>query len=98
MYLAAPWYVFFSPRSDFSALSNCLQNPHKLSLTAGGSSGGEGALVGMRGSILGVGTDIAGSIRIPALCCGTFGFKPSTDRIPMGGQVIPVKDGNLPSQ
>ena len=35
-------------------------NPNKLTLTAGGSSGGEGALIGMRGSILGVGTDIGG--------------------------------------
>jgi amidase len=68
-------------------------NPHNLSLTAGGSSGGEGALVGMRGSLIGVGTDIAGSIRIPALCCGTYGFKPSVDRIPNGGQTEPVIDG-----
>ncbi|RVX73688.1 hypothetical protein B0A52_02578 [Exophiala mesophila] len=68
-------------------------NPYKLNINAGGSSGGEGALVGMRGSILGVGTDIGGSIRIPALCCGTFGFKPSTDRIPFGGQVMPIRDG-----
>lgn len=60
-------------------------NPHRLSLTAGGSSGGEGALVAMRGSILGIGTDIGGSIRIPALCCGTYGFKPSPHRIPYGG-------------
>ncbi|KAJ9603096.1 hypothetical protein H2200_012391 [Cladophialophora chaetospira] len=68
-------------------------NPNKLNLTAGGSSGGEGALVGMRGSILGVGTDIGGSIRIPAFCCGTYGFKPSVDRIPFGGQTNPVLDG-----
>ncbi|KIW14421.1 hypothetical protein PV08_07204 [Exophiala spinifera] len=68
-------------------------NPHKLKLTAGGSSGGEGALVAMRGSILGVGTDIGGSIRIPAFCCGTYGFKPSVNRIPFGGQVSPVADG-----
>ncbi|KAK5050425.1 hypothetical protein LTR84_003706 [Exophiala bonariae] len=68
-------------------------NPCNLSLTAGGSSGGEGALVGIRGSILGVGTDIAGSIRIPALCCGAYGFKPSTDRIPQGGQANPSRDG-----
>ncbi|KAF0638902.1 hypothetical protein FPSE5266_05720 [Fusarium pseudograminearum] len=61
-------------------------NPHKTALTAGGSSGGEGALLAMRGSPLGVGTDIAGSIRIPALCCGTYGFKPTADRIPYGGQ------------
>ncbi|OQE39114.1 hypothetical protein PENCOP_c007G08507 [Penicillium coprophilum] len=62
-------------------------NPHKTTLTAGGSSGGEGALVAFRGSVLGVGTDIAGSIRIPALCCGLYGFKPTIDRIPFGGQV-----------
>ncbi|KAJ5503403.1 Amidase [Penicillium fimorum] len=62
-------------------------NPHKTTLTAGGSSGGEGALVAFRGSILGVGTDVAGSIRIPALCCGVYGFKPTNDRIPFSGQV-----------
>jgi amidase len=61
-------------------------NPRNTSVTAGGSSGGEGALVAFRGAILGVGTDIAGSIRIPALCCGTYGFKPTADRIPFGGQ------------
>jgi len=49
--------------------------------------------VRMRGSILGVGTDIAGSIRIPALCCGTYGFKPSYNRVPYGGQAAPVRDG-----
>lgn len=68
-------------------------NPHKLKLQAGGSSGGEGALVAMRGSLLGVGTDIGGSIRIPAFCCGVYGFKPSVGRIPFGGQTNPVPDG-----
>lgn len=68
-------------------------NPRKLKLQAGGSSGGEGALVSMRGSVLGVGTDIGGSIRIPAFCCGVYGFKPSVGRIPFGGQTNPVPDG-----
>ncbi|KAE8157534.1 amidase signature domain-containing protein [Aspergillus tamarii] len=68
-------------------------NPHNTSLTAGGSSGGEGALVAFRGSILGVGTDIAGSIRIPSLCCGVYGFKPTADRIPFGGQVSGAIEG-----
>lgn len=68
-------------------------NPHNTSLTAGGSSGGEGALTAFRGSILGVGTDIAGSIRIPALCCGVYGFKPTTCRIPFGGQVSGAMEG-----
>lgn len=61
-------------------------NPNNPSLTSGGLSGGEGAMVRQRGSIIGVGTDIAGSIRIPSLCCGTYGFKPSSDRVPYGRQ------------
>lgn len=68
-------------------------NPHRRNLTAGGSSGGEGALIALRGSILGIGTDIAGSIRIPALCCGTFGFKPSVGRVPYGGQTSAGRAG-----
>ncbi|KAL4890636.1 amidase signature domain-containing protein [Aspergillus ambiguus] len=68
-------------------------NPHRLNLTAGGSTGGEGALIAQRGSILGVGTDIAGSIRIPALCCGVIGFKPSIGRIPYGGQTSAGRPG-----
>ncbi|KAK9586274.1 hypothetical protein V6Z92_005230 [Aspergillus fumigatus] len=71
-------------------------NPHNTNLTAGGSSGGEGALVAFRGSILGVGTDIAGSIRIPSLCCGVYGFKPTTDRIPWGGQVAGLAMEGIP--
>jgi amidase len=71
-------------------------NPHNTALNAGGSSGGEGALVGFRGSPLGVGTDVAGSIRIPSLCCGTYGFKPTTSRVPYGGQAIPGLAGWKP--
>jgi Asp-tRNA(Asn)/Glu-tRNA(Gln) amidotransferase A subunit family amidase len=48
----------------------------------------------MRGSLLGVGTDIAGSIRIPALCCGTFGFKPTASRVPFGGGTFPGRAGS----
>lgn len=61
-------------------------NPHRSNLTAGGSSGGEGALIAMRGSVLGIGTDIAGSIRIPAICNGIYAIRPSANRIPNGGQ------------
>lgn len=68
-------------------------NPYRGSLTAGGSSGGEGALIAMRGSILGIGTDIAGSIRVPALCCGTVGFKPSVGRVPYAGQTSAGRPG-----
>ncbi|KAG9235215.1 general amidase-like protein [Amylocarpus encephaloides] len=61
-------------------------NPRNPHVTAGGSSGGEGALIAMRGSILGVGTDVGGSIRIPAMCNGVYGIKPSFSRIPFIGQ------------
>ncbi|KAK6387039.1 hypothetical protein LTS17_000304 [Exophiala oligosperma] len=68
-------------------------NPHRSYLSADGSSGGEGALIAMRGSILGVGTDIAGSVRIPAFCNGTYSLRPSADRIPYGGQTSSARKG-----
>ncbi|KAL4871223.1 hypothetical protein BDV12DRAFT_32587 [Aspergillus spectabilis] len=61
-------------------------NPHNRQLTVGGSTGGEGALLALRGSMIGFGTDIGGSIRIPAMCNGLYGFKPSNGRVPYGGQ------------
>ncbi|PYH94668.1 amidase [Aspergillus ellipticus CBS 707.79] len=61
-------------------------NTWNTKLGAGGSSGGEGALAALHGSPLGVGTDVGGSIRIPSLCCGTYSFKPTENRIPYGGQ------------
>lgn len=63
-----------------------VRNPSHAGLTPGGSSGGEGALVGMRGSPIGIGTDVGGSIRIPALCNGLYGVKPSHGRVPYAGQ------------
>ncbi|KAI4844325.1 amidase, partial [Aureobasidium sp. EXF-8846] len=50
-------------------------------LVSGGSSGGEGALVGGKGSVIGIGTDIGGSIRIPAALQGIYGLCPSASRI-----------------
>ncbi|RSH92487.1 hypothetical protein EHS25_008903 [Saitozyma podzolica] len=57
-------------------------NPFNRNLTCGGSSGGEGALIGMRGSLLGVGSDVGGSVRIPAAYQGLYGLRPSYCRIP----------------
>ncbi|KAI1765396.1 amidase [Hypoxylon sp. FL1150] len=69
-------------------LYGATMNPHNTTLTAGGSSGGEGALVGLRGSVLGVGTDIGGSIRVPAANNGVFGFKPTVGCLPTSGWSI----------
>lgn len=60
-------------------------NPFNTTLSPGGSSGGEGALLAMRGSALGVGTDIGGSVRAPAAFSGLYSLKPSMARIPVGG-------------
>ncbi|GKT51991.1 putative amidase [Colletotrichum spaethianum] len=69
-------------------------NPRNLSLTPGGSSGGEAALIAFRGSVLGVGGDSGGSIRAPAGCTGIYGFKPSTGRLSRGGaRAVPGGDG-----
>ena len=59
-------------------------HPFNTRLTPGGSSGGESALLAMRGSPLGVGTDIGGSIRIPCSFTGLWGLKPSFGRFPTG--------------
>lgn len=57
-------------------------NALNRNLTPGGSSGGESALIQMRGSMLGIGTDIGGSLRIPAACTGLFTLRPSFGRFP----------------
>ena len=56
-------------------------NALNKTLISGGSSGGEGALVGGRGSFLGIGTDIGGSIRIPAVLQGLYGLSPTVGRV-----------------
>lgn len=60
-------------------------NPKNRRLAAGGSSGGEGALIGLKGSPVGFGTDIGGSIRIPAAFNGLYGLRPSVGRLPYEG-------------
>ncbi|KAF5875738.1 putative fatty-acid amide hydrolase protein [Botrytis fragariae] len=68
-----------------SNLYSTTTNPLNTFLSPGGSSGGESALIAMHGSILGIGTDIGGSIRSPALSCGIYGLKPSVARLPHSG-------------
>ena len=60
-------------------------NPHDLKRTPGGSSGGEAAAIAARLSPAGIGSDLSGSIRVPAHFCGIAGLKPTTGRVPMDG-------------
>ncbi|KAJ5605000.1 hypothetical protein N7510_010154 [Penicillium lagena] len=60
-------------------------NPKNRHLSCGGSSGGEGALIALRGSPGGFGTDIGGSIRVPAGFNFLYGLRPSSGRMPYEG-------------
>ncbi|EDO36046.1 predicted protein, partial [Nematostella vectensis] len=61
------------------------RNPYDTSRVAGGSSGGEGAIIAAAGSLCGVGSDVGGSIRMPAFFNGISGHKPSPGIVPNHG-------------
>ena len=63
-----------------------VMNPWNRNLSAGGSSGGEGAIVAFRGSPMGLGTDGGGSLRLPASWNGVYTLKPTSARIPGFGR------------
>jgi Asp-tRNA(Asn)/Glu-tRNA(Gln) amidotransferase A subunit family amidase len=60
-------------------------NPHALERTPGGSSGGEAAAIAACLTAAGIGSDLSGSIRVPAHFCGIAGLKPTTGQVPMDG-------------
>ncbi|MGZ5277510.1 MAG: amidase family protein, partial [Caldimonas sp.] len=65
-----------------SPLTGITRNPWNPANTPGGSSGGTAAAVASGMGPISVGTDGAGSVRIPAAFCGNFGLKPSFGRVP----------------
>ena len=75
---------------DYGMLSSGLsshhalaRNPWKLDRNPGGSSAGAGAAAAALYGPLHIGTDIGGSVRLPAGWCGIFGLKPSAGRVPI---------------
>ena len=68
-------------------------NPWNTALTPGGSSGGSAAAVAAGFSFLDPGSDIAGSIRIPAAYCGVAGLKATENRIPCTGHIPHLPTG-----
>lgn len=71
---------------SFNPVYGRSNNAYDRERTAGGSSGGEGAIVGSGASPFGLGSDIGGSIRMPALFNGVFGHKGSPGLVPNDGQ------------
>ncbi|KAJ8367241.1 hypothetical protein AAFF_G00323870 [Aldrovandia affinis] len=64
-------------------------NPYNIGRIPGGSSGGEGSILASGGSVIGVGSDIGGSIRLPAFFNGIFGHKPTSGVVSNEGQFPP---------
>jgi fatty acid amide hydrolase len=74
-------------------------NPWNPQRSCGGSSGGEGAIIAAGGSPMGLGTDIGGSVRLPAHFCGIAGLKPTSGRMDDPGRgSVPVGQRAIPSQ
>src|SRR2546421_1801158 len=65
-------------------------NPHDLSKTSGGSSGGEAAAISACLSPVGLGSDLSGSIRVPTHFCGIVGLKPARWRVSSAGHFPPI--------
>lgn len=66
-------------------------NPWDLERTPGGSTGGEAAIIAARGSPLGLGNDLGGSIRVPCHFCGIHGLKPTSQRLTRRGSESTLK-------
>jgi Asp-tRNA(Asn)/Glu-tRNA(Gln) amidotransferase A subunit family amidase len=65
-----------------NAIFPATNNPWRTGITPGGSSGGSAAALSAGMATVAMGTDMGGSIRIPASCCGVVGLRPSPDRVP----------------
>jgi amidase len=81
--------LLFAFESD-NLLFGRTNNPYDYSRTSGGSSGGEAALIASCGSPFGLGSDAAGSVRLPAHYCGIASLKPTSGRLPRTGHVPPA--------
>jgi amidase len=81
--------LLFAFESDNLILGRT-NNPYNLERTSGGSSGGEAALIAACGSPFGLGSDAAGSVRLPAHYCGIATIKPTSGRLARTGHVPPA--------
>jgi amidase len=81
--------VIAADGQSFNPVAGTTNNPWDLTRTPGGSSGGAAAALAAGLTPLEVGSDISGSIRIPAAFCGVYGHKPSYGIVPYRGHIMP---------
>ena len=81
--------IFASDWQSYNAVYGQTNNPWDVARTPGGSTGGGAAALAAGLSYLEPGSDLAGSIRIPAHFCGIYGHKPTLDVVPMRGHIPP---------
>lgn len=74
---------------SYNAIYNTTNNPWDLARTPGGSSGGSATALAAGYVALELGSDVSGSIRVPAHFCGVFGHKPTADLVPQRGHAPP---------
>lgn len=79
-------FLLFSRWESANTLHGRTNNPYDTNRIVGGSSGGEGCIQAAAGSAFGIGSDIGGSIRMPAFFNGVFGHKPSKNTVSNKGQ------------
>lgn len=78
---------------SYNAIYGLTRNPHNPERSTGGSSSGEGAIIGGQGSILGIGSDLGGSVRNPAHFCGISSLRPTAGRLGNHGNFSVNIDG-----
>ncbi len=74
----------------FNSIHGTTNNPWDLTKTAGGSSGGNAAAISSGMAPLALGSDLGGSLRIPASFCGITALRPTEGRVPMDGHIPPL--------
>jgi Asp-tRNA(Asn)/Glu-tRNA(Gln) amidotransferase A subunit family amidase len=95
MMFLPPSILLYSNRLNGQQVWGRTDNPHVPNFSPGGSTGGESALLALGGSRIGIGTDVAGSVRVPAHFSGIYALKCSVGRFPKIGNTtsMPGQEG-----
>ena len=84
--------IWLNDFQSYNTIYGTTNNPWDVSRTPGGSSGGSAAALAAGLTALELGSDLGGSIRVPAHFCGVYGHKPSFGLVPRRGQIPPPSD------